>query len=228
MRTIKSFVLRGGRISPRQRQGLDQWLQTYLPPVSEKTWLFRDIFGREAPTIMEIGFGMGASLLEMAQNNPHINYLGVEVHQAGLGNLAADLHDLNIQNVRLVPLDAVQLLNTHIADETLDGLQIFFPDPWPKKRHHKRRLIQKEFVQLITTKLKPGGFLHCATDWLEYAEQMRDVLSQQPGLQNQFSGDGFALRPVSRPYTKFEQRGVGLGHSVRDLYYIKTMAASNF
>jgi len=171
---------------------------------------------------------MGASLLEMAQNNPHINYLGVEVHQAGLGNLAADLHDLNIQNVRLVPLDAVQLLNTHIADETLDGLQIFFPDPWPKKRHHKRRLIQKEFVQLITTKLKPGGFLHCATDWLEYAEQMREVLSQQPGLQNQFTGDGFAPRPASRPYTKFEQRGVGLGHSVRDLYYIKPMRVSNF
>lgn len=225
MRTIKSFVLRGGRISPRQREGLEHHLQQYLPDLQETPWNLERLFGRKADTVLEIGFGMGASLREMAQNNPHVNYLGIEVHQAGLGSLAADLHDLAIQNVRLVPADAVEILNNRIADNSLSGVQIFFPDPWPRKRHHKRRLIQTDFVQLVTKKLKLGGFLHCATDWLEYAEQMLAVLSQEIDLKNQFPDTGFAPRPISRPLTKFEQRGMNLGHSVRDLIYIKTNPA---
>lgn len=219
-RTIKSFVLRAGRMTTRQQQGLDQWFKEYHLS-NQAVWDFEEIFGRDAPTIVEIGFGMGASLLAMAKENPEQQYIGIEVHRAGLGGLAADLHEQQLNNVRLVSEDAVEIFKKNIKDASLAGVQIFFPDPWPKKKHHKRRLIQKEFVHLLAEKIQSGGFLHCATDWEDYAEHMLDVLSAEPTLKNQQAEGGYIPRPESRPLTKFEKRGERLGHGVWDLYFIK-------
>ncbi|KTC98263.1 tRNA (guanosine(46)-N7)-methyltransferase TrmB [Legionella erythra] len=220
-RTIKSFVLRAGRTSNRQQQGLDQWLPAYELPLDGSLWDWRTLFNREADTVVEIGFGMGASLLAMALRHPDINFVGIEVHRAGLGSLAADLHEQGLTNVRLVAMDAVEVIKTRIADASLAGIQVFFPDPWPKKRHHKRRLIQPDFVSLLAAKLQKGGFLHCATDWQDYADHMLAVLDKEPALINQQAGGGFSPRPETRPLTKFEQRGQRLGHGVWDLIYTK-------
>jgi tRNA (guanine-N7-)-methyltransferase len=221
-RRIKSYVLRAGRVSNRQQQGLDLWIKDYALPMADSPWNLAEKFGREADTIVEIGFGMGTSLLHMAQNNPAANYIGIEVHQAGVGSLAADLHDHQVTNVRIVAHDAVEAFQTQIADNSLAGIQIFFPDPWHKKRHHKRRLIQPEFIQLLTQKIKVGGFIHCATDWQEYAEHMLEVLSAAPGLHNSQAEGGYSPKPDSRPLTKFELRGERLGHGVWDLIFLKS------
>ncbi|KTD40078.1 tRNA (guanosine(46)-N7)-methyltransferase TrmB [Legionella parisiensis] len=220
-RKIKSYVLRAGRVSNRQRQGLDFWLKNYELTVDGTPWNLSKEFGRTADTVIEIGFGMGASLLAMAKNNPELNYIGIEVHQAGVGSLAADLHEYKLLNVRIVAHDAVEVFRTKLLDNSLAGVQIFFPDPWHKKRHHKRRLIQKEFIQLLTKKIKPGGFIHCATDWQDYAEHMLEVLSTEMTLQNTQKEGGYSPRPLSRPLTKFEQRGERLGHGVWDLIFTK-------
>ncbi|WED43426.1 tRNA (guanosine(46)-N7)-methyltransferase TrmB [Legionella cardiaca] len=220
MRTIKSFVLRGGRVSNRQQQGLEHWLKDYEIPLMKTGWDLEELFGRKADTIVEIGFGMGASLLVMAEQHPEINFIGIEVHRAGVGSLAADLHEKSIKNVRIVSHDAVEVFKHHFAKDSLAGVQIFFPDPWPKKRHHKRRLIQPEFVKLIVDRIKNGGFLHCATDWQDYAEHMLNVLSAESQLRNT-QNEGFSPRPETRPLTKFEQRGNKLGHGVWDLIYRK-------
>ncbi|HHF7373443.1 tRNA (guanosine(46)-N7)-methyltransferase TrmB [Legionella bozemanae] len=220
-RKIKSYVLRAGRVSNRQRQGLDLWLKDYELTVDGSPWNVSQEFDRTADTVIEIGFGMGASLLAMAKNNPELNYIGIEVHQAGVGSLAADLHEYQLSNVRIVAHDAVEVFRTQLLDNSLAGVQIFFPDPWHKKRHHKRRLIQKEFIQLLTKKIKPGGFIHCATDWQDYAEHMLEVLSTEPTLQNTQKEGGYSPRPLSRPLTKFEQRGERLGYGVWDLIFTK-------
>ncbi len=220
-RTIKSFVLRTGRVSNRQQQGLDQWLPDYVMPKPESVWSLSTEFGRTADTVVEIGFGMGASLLSMAKARPDINFLGVEVHLAGIGSLAADLHDEQINNVRVAPFDAVEVFTHSLADNSLAGVQVFFPDPWPKARHHKRRLIQAEFINMLVQKIKVGGFVHCATDWQNYAEHMHAVLSEQPALRNQNPDGDYVPRPDTRPLTKFEQRGERLGHGVWDLVYIR-------
>ncbi|QMT61197.1 tRNA (guanosine(46)-N7)-methyltransferase TrmB [Legionella sp. PC997] len=220
-RKIKSYVLRAGRVSNRQRQGLDLWFKNYELTVGGTPWNLEEEFRRVANTVVEIGFGMGASLLTMAQNNPELNYIGIEVHQAGVGSLAADLHEYQLSNVRIVAHDAVEVFRTQLLDNSLAGVQIFFPDPWHKKRHHKRRLIQKEFIQLLAKKIKPGGFIHCATDWQDYAEHILDVLSTEPTLQNTQKDGGYSPRPLSRPLTKFEQRGERLGHGVWDLIFTK-------
>ena len=220
-RRIKSYVLRAGRVSPRQQQGLDLWLEQYQIPANSQPLNYTQEFGRTADTVVEIGFGMGASLLTMAQNNPHLNYIGIEVHKAGVGSLAADLHDHKITNVRIAACDAVEVFQKQLVDNSLGGVQIFFPDPWHKKRHHKRRLIQPEFIHLLMKKIRKDGFIHCATDWQEYAEHMREVLSAEPNLKNQQSDNSYSTRPASRPLTKFEQRGERLGHGVWDLIYIK-------
>ncbi len=219
-RTIKSFVLRAGRMTARQQQGLDLWFKEYQL-TSQAAWKLEDIFAREAPTIVEIGFGMGASLLAMAKANPQNNYIGIEVHRAGLGGMAADLHDHQLTNVRLVCDDAVEVFKNLINDSSLSGIQIFFPDPWPKKKHHKRRLIQAEFVHMLAEKLQSGGFLHAATDWQDYAEHILEVLSAEPLLVNQQQEGGYTPRPESRPLTKFEMRGERLGHGVWDVLFIK-------
>lgn len=220
-RTIKSYILRAGRISNRQQQGLDLWLKHYELALTGTPWSLSTEFNRTADTVVEIGFGMGTSLLIMAQNSPHINYIGIEVHKAGLGSLAADLQDHQVTNVRLIGEDAVQVFKTQIEDNSLAGVQIFFPDPWHKKRHHKRRLVQREFIQLVVQKLKPGGFIHCATDWQEYADHMLEVLTQNPELHNSQQSGGFCLKPTSRPDTKFERRGTRLGHGIWDLIFTK-------
>ncbi|HHI9464306.1 TPA: tRNA (guanosine(46)-N7)-methyltransferase TrmB [Legionella anisa] len=220
-RKIKSYVLRAGRVSNRQRQGLDLWLKNYELTVDGSPWDLSEEFIRTADTVVEIGFGMGASLLAMAKNNPGLNYIGIEVHQAGVGSLAADLHEYQLSNVRIVAHDAVEVFRTQLLDSSLAGVQIFFPDPWHKKRHHKRRLIQKEFIQLLTKKIKPGGFIHCATDWQDYAEHILEVLSTEPTLKNTQKEGGYSPRPLSRPLTKFEQRGERLGHGVWDLIFTK-------
>ena len=221
-RRIKSYVLRAGRVSNRQQQGLDLWLKNFKLSMGDAPWQLSETFGRTADTIAEIGFGMGASLFTMAQKSPELNYIGIEVHQAGVGSLAADLHDHQIANVRIVAHDAVEVFRTQLADNSLAGVQIFFPDPWHKKRHHKRRLIQPEFIQLLTQKIKPGGFIHCATDWQEYAEHMMEVLSAEPALRNSQTDGAYSPRPESRPLTKFEKRGERLGHGVWDLIFIKS------
>ncbi|CEG58010.1 tRNA (guanosine(46)-N7)-methyltransferase TrmB [Legionella fallonii] len=220
-RRIKSYVLRAGRVSNRQQQGLDLWLQHYELTVSNEPWSLDKEFGRSADTVVEIGFGMGTSLLSMAKDNPQNNYIGIEVHKAGVGSLAADLHEYQLSNVRIVAHDAVEVLQAQVEDNSLAGVQIFFPDPWHKKRHHKRRLIQPEFIQLVSKKMKQGGFIHCATDWQEYAEHILDVLSAEPMLRNQNLAGGYSPRPDSRPLTKFERRGERLGHGVWDLIFIK-------
>lgn len=220
-RKIKSYVLRTGRVSNRQQQGLDLWLEHYELPRDSGTWDFDAVFNRAADTVVEIGFGMGTSLFKMAQAHPLLNYIGIEVHRAGVGSLAADLHDHKLTNVRLVAHDAVEVLHQQIADNSLAGIQIFFPDPWHKKRHHKRRLIQTEFINLLAKKIKVGGFIHCATDWQEYAEHIMEVLTTEPLLANQQADGGYAPKPDSRPLTKFEQRGERLGHGVWDLIFIK-------
>ena len=221
-RTIKSFVLRTGRVSNRQQQALDSWLNDYILPQQSEPWSLPAEFGRDAETIVEIGFGMGHSLLTMAQARPEYNFLGIEVHQAGIGSLVADLHDQEVTNVRIASFDAVEVFKTYLPDTPLAGVQIFFPDPWPKKRHQKRRLVQAEFIKHIVKKIKIGGFIHCATDWQDYAEYMHTILSAEPALQNQQVDGGFAPRPDSRPLTKFEQRGQRLGHGVWDLIFIRT------
>lgn len=220
-RKIKSYVLRAGRVSNRQQQGLDLWLKDYELPLDSGTWDLTHAFKRDADTVVEIGFGMGTSLLKMAIAQPELNYVGIEVHKAGVGSLAADLHDHSVTNVRLVAHDAVEVLQQQIADNSLAGIQIFFPDPWHKKRHNKRRLIQSDFIHLLAQKIKIGGFIHCATDWQEYAEHIMEVLSAEPLLSNQQADGGYAPKPDSRPLTKFEQRGERLGHGVWDLIFIK-------
>lgn len=218
-RTIKSFVLRKGRISTRQQNALEHHFKDYELKFDNKEWDLEVLFARKADTIVEIGFGMGASLAAMAEASPELNFIGIEVHQAGVGSLSADLHDKNLTNVRIVSHDAVEVFKHCIPKNALAGIQIFFPDPWHKKKHHKRRLIQSEFVALLSEALKQDGFLHCATDWEDYAFHMVEVLSKEPSLKNKF--DGFSPRPETRPLTKFELRGQRLGHGVWDLIYLK-------
>lgn len=221
-RTIKSFVIRAGRVTNRQHHALEHFLCNYELSLANAPWHLPTVFGREAETVVEIGFGMGGSLLTMAEQRPELNFIGIEVHKAGIGSLVADLHERGINNVRIIAHDAVEVFEQHIADNSLLGVQIFFPDPWPKKRHHKRRLIQPDFVDLLVKRIKVGGFLHCATDWQEYAEHMSSVLTANPALVNSQAEGEFSPRPATRPLTKFEQRGNRLGHGVWDLIYTKS------
>ena len=220
-RQIKSFVLRAGRYSKRQQEALDNMAHLYEIESNQQMWDLKEIFDKDADTVVEIGFGMGRSLFQMAQANPEINYLGIEVHRAGVGSLVADLNEYQVENVRIASHDAVEVFKYNIPDESLAGVQVFFPDPWPKKKHHKRRLIQPEFVQLLCRKLKPGGVIHCATDWEDYAHHMMDVLKSTKGIQNTQEGENFCPRPEHRPLTKFENRGKNLGHGIWDLMFMK-------
>jgi tRNA (guanine-N7-)-methyltransferase len=220
-RTVKSFVLRAGRVSPRQQAALDQWASAYELMPSATPWCFATIFNNDADVVIEIGFGMGGSLVTMAKQQPEINFIGIEVHRAGIGSLVAALREEGITNVRVAPFDAVEAFKTCLDDGVLSGVQLFFPDPWPKKKHHKRRLVQPEFVHLLVQKIKPGGFFHCATDWEAYAQQMLAVLSAEELLMNTQADGGYTPRPDRRPLTKFEQRGNRLGHGVWDLIFVR-------
>jgi tRNA (guanine-N7-)-methyltransferase len=218
-RSIRSYVLRQGRISNAQRRAHTELLPLYGVAFSPAVLDLDRLFGRAAPKILEIGFGMGETTAAIAQQHPENDYLGVEVHTPGVGSLLARIAELRLANIRVVQHDAVEVLENMIAPETLDGLHLFFPDPWPKKRHHKRRLIQGPFVSLLASRMKPGAVLHACTDWEDYAAQMLAVLSAEPTLRN--TALGYANRPEARPETKFERRGLGLGHRVCDLVFRK-------
>jgi tRNA (guanine-N7-)-methyltransferase len=216
-RPIRSFVLRQGRMSNGQTRALETLLPRFGIPYGEALLDLDQVFGRSAPKILEIGFGMGDSTAKIAQANPENDYLGIEVHGPGVGGLLKQIDELRLTNLRVIQHDAVEVLKHMIAPASLDGVHIFFPDPWPKKRHHKRRLIQPELVALLCEKLKPVGYLHAATDWQEYAEHILAVLSAEPKLAN--TATDYAPRPDYRPLTKFEQRGIKLGHGVWDVVF---------
>jgi len=219
LRAIRSFVRRDGRITPAQRRALVEYWPRY--GVSEDANLseWPAIFGRSAPVILEIGFGNGEALAAAALLHPENNYLGVEVHRPGVGSLLRRLNDQMIPNVRVLMDDATEVLANRIPDASLTGVHIFFPDPWPKKRHHKRRLIQPDFSARLARKLLSGGYCHVATDWMDYADQMRTVLSGTPGLVEDNGSPKSEQHIVERLSTRFEQRGRRLGHAVYDMVY---------
>jgi tRNA (guanine-N7-)-methyltransferase len=216
-RSIRSFVLRAGRMGSGQARALAELGPRFLLPYQEQQLNLEAVFGRGAPKVVEIGFGMGHATASIAEAERGSDFLGIEVHEPGVGALLKRIEELNLDNLRIVQHDAVEVFKHMLADASLDGIHIFFPDPWHKKRHHKRRLIQPEFVALLLQKLKPGGYLHLATDWEDYARQMLEVLSAETRLTN--SADDYAPRPDYRPLTKFEQRGLKLGHGVWDLVF---------
>ena len=218
-RPIRSFVLRAGRMGPGQERALEALGPRYLLPYAGTPCDFNTTFGRAAPRIVEIGFGMGDATWQIAQALPDSDFLGIEVHPPGVGALLKRIGELGLTNLRLIQHDAVDVLEHMLVTETLTAVHIFFPDPWHKKRHHKRRLIQPGFVNLLARRLMPGGRLHCATDWQPYAQQMLEVLSAEPLLRN--TAADFAPRPSYRPLTKFESRGLNLGHGVWDLVFVR-------
>lgn len=221
-RKVRSFVLRTGRLSDFQRNMMNEYWPIYGLSHQTEPFDFKKIYGNDKPVILEIGFGMGKSLVEMAEQNPDKNYLGIEVHTPGVGACIAYAVEKKVKNLRVICHDATEILRDCIADGSLAGLQLFFPDPWHKAKHHKRRIVQPHFVQTVCQKLANQGFIHMATDWENYAEQMLDVLQNNPQLRNTSSTKDYIPRPESRPLTKFEQRGHRLGHGVWDLYFIKT------
>jgi tRNA (guanine-N7-)-methyltransferase len=216
-RKIRSFVTRAGRASKGQLRALEALGPEFCLPYTAAPLDWAQTFGRSAPRILEIGFGMGVTTAEIAVLRPQDDFLGLEVHQAGVGALLKLIGEQDLTNIRMMQHDAVEVVEHMIAPDTLDGIHIFFPDPWHKSRHHKRRLIQPPFVALLASRLRPGGYLHCATDWENYAEQMLAVLGAEASLEN--TAEGYAPRPAYRPVTKFERRGIKLGHGVWDLLF---------
>jgi tRNA (guanine-N7-)-methyltransferase len=219
---VRSFVRREGRITEAQKRALEELLPRYGVAPGAAPIDFTELFGRDAPVHVEVGFGNGEALAAMAAANPQNNYLGIEVHRPGVGMLLRRLVADGIVNVRVACTDAKELLECCIPDCSLSAVYIFFPDPWQKKRHHKRRLVQTEFVGLLARKLKPGGLLHLATDWEEYAQQMLAVLTADKTFENTAEADPFMPRPQGRTLTRFEVRGQRLGHGVRDLVFRRT------
>jgi tRNA (guanine-N7-)-methyltransferase len=214
---LRSFVLRAGRMGPGQQRALRELGPRYLLPFDPAGRDFDTVFGRSVPRVLEIGFGMGDATAQVATALPGTDFIGIEVHQPGVGALLKRIGEQGLSNLRLIQHDAVPVLQQMVAPASLAGVHVWFPDPWHKKRHHKRRLIQPAFVALLASRLAPGGYLHCATDWQPYAEQMREVLSAEPLLVN--TASGYAPRPDWRPLTKFEARGLKLGHGVWDLLF---------
>ena len=221
-RRIRSFVTRAGRLSTAQARAIETLAPQFCIPYEKAPFDFSQAFGRRAPTILEIGFGMGDTTAAIAVSMPDKDFIGVEVHTPGVGSLLKLIGEQGLTNLRLIQHDAFEVVTHMIAPASLAGVHVFFPDPWHKARHNKRRLIQGPFVELLASRLAPGGYLHCATDWQEYAEQMLQVLSEAPALEN--SADDYAPRPAYRPVTKFENRGLRLGHGVWDLVFVKRQA----
>lgn len=218
-RTIRSYVRRAGRTTEGQARALSELGPRFVLPYQEQLLDLDVVFGRHAPTVLEIGFGMGDATAKIAQLQSDHNFIGCEVHEPGVGALLKHVGDLQLSNVRIVAHDAVQVLQHMVPEASLAGVHVFFPDPWHKKKHNKRRLIQAPFVDTLVRYLAPGGYLHCATDWEPYAQQMLEVLSGHPALHN--TAAGFAPKPAYRPLTKFENRGLRLGHGVWDLVFSK-------
>lgn len=216
-RPIRSYVLRQGRVSNAQQRAHDTLLPRYGVAYRDSLLDLNATFGRAAPKVLEIGCGMGETTAAIATAHPDIDYLGIEVHTPGVGSLLKLIEANALSNLRVIQHDAVEVLEHMIAPGSLAGIHIFFPDPWPKKRHHKRRLIQPPLAALLAQKLTPGGYVHAATDWHEYAEQILEVFTHTAGLTN--TAEGYAPRPGDRPRTKFEARGVKLGHGVWDVIF---------
>ncbi|TVP59570.1 MAG: tRNA (guanosine(46)-N7)-methyltransferase TrmB [Halomonadaceae bacterium] len=219
LRGIRSFVLRGGRMTVGQSKAWDRMWPRYGMSVAQGLIDPEQVFGRQAPLNLEIGFGMGRSLSTMAAAAPEQDFIGIEVHKPGCGALLADIEQLELTNLRIYRADANDVLDLCLPDASLNRLMLFFPDPWPKKKHHKRRIVQSAFAQKVRGKLKPGGLFHMATDWEEYAQQMLEVMNAEAGFENTSPEGGFVPKPPERPDTKFEVRGEKLGHGVWDLVY---------
>ena len=218
-RPIRSFVLRAGRMGPGQARALAELGPRFVLPFATTGIDFASAFGRDAPRIVEIGFGMGDATADIAEALPATDFLGIEVHPPGVGALLKQIGERGLTNLRLIRHDAVDVLEHMVAEASLAAVHIFFPDPWHKFKHNKRRLIQPGFVRLLASRIAAGGYLHCATDWQPYAAQMLEVLSAEPALRN--TASGYAERPAYRPLTKFENRGLGLGHGVWDVRFEK-------
>jgi tRNA (guanine-N7-)-methyltransferase len=216
-RVVRSFVLRQGRMGSGQHKALAELAPRFVLPYVVSGIDLNQVFGRAAPKILEIGFGMGQTTAEIAAANPDRDYLAVEVHTPGVGSLLKLIGERGLTNLRIIQHDAIEVIEHMIPNASLSGVHIFFPDPWPKKRHHKRRLVQPDLVEMISRKLLPGGYLHCATDWENYAVQMLEVLTSEETLEN--TAESYIERPKWRPLTKFELRGVRLGHGVWDLLF---------
>jgi len=218
-RRIRSFVLREGRTTPAQERALGELWPTFGIESGEAALDLAAVFGRSAPRCLEIGFGAGEVIGTLAENHPQIDYLGIEVHRSGIGRLLLRAEHSHLKNLRVICSDAVDVLRERIPDRSFDEVLVFFPDPWHKKRHHKRRLIEPKFVSLVAAKLRVGATLRLATDWQAYAEQMLAVCNADPALQSLSRDSTFVARPQFRPATRFERRGERLGHGVWDLAY---------
>jgi tRNA (guanine-N7-)-methyltransferase len=219
-RGIRSFVLRQGRMSPAQQRAVDALMPRYGIAFSSQAIDCAAVFGRRAPVVLEIGFGMGETTARIAAEHPNVDFLGIEVHLPGVGALLRQVDAMRLANVRVVRHDAVEVVGAMIAPRSLTGIHVYFPDPWPKKRHHKRRLLRPPFVHALAQRLARGGYLHVATDWAPYAEEVLATLAAEPLLVNR--SQGYADRPPWRPQTKFERRGMALGHPVFDLLFERT------
>lgn len=221
IRKVRSFVKREGRLTKGQAKAMEDNWETMGLEHQQGLLNFEEVFGNNNPVVLEIGFGMGKSLVEMAKNDPDSNFIGIEVHRPGVGACLMDASEAGVKNLRVFEHDAVEVLADCIADESLAKLQLFFPDPWHKKRHHKRRIVQPEFVESLRKKLAIGGVFHMATDWENYAEHMLEVMTQANDFTNQSPTNDYVPRPDSRPLTKFEARGHRLGHGVWDLMFAR-------
>jgi tRNA (guanine-N7-)-methyltransferase len=219
VRPIRSFVLRAGRMGPGQQRAMAELGPRFVLPFRPQPLDLAATFGRSALAVLEIGFGMGDATAQVALARPDLDFIGIEVHAPGVGALLKRIGELGLDNLRLIQHDAVEVLERMIAPASLAGVHLWFPDPWHKKRHHKRRLVQAAWVRMVAARLAPGGYLHCATDWEPYAEQMLELLSAEPTLRN--TAARYAAKPDWRPLTKFEARGLKLGHGVRDLLFVK-------
>lgn len=219
IRTVRSYVRREGRITKAQRRALDELWPRYGIDLEQGPIDFANVFGRRAPVMLEIGFGNGEALCELARSHPQNDYVGIEVYRPGIGSLLLKLETLMLDNVRVICGDAEPVLAEHIPAGSLDAVYLFFPDPWPKKRHHKRRLIQPDFIARVASRLRPDGCLHIATDWQDYAEHVLAVGAQTPALENTAGPNGYVSRPAERLLTRFERRGQALGHQVWDLVF---------
>jgi len=216
---VKSYVKREGRLTKAQERAIEEFWPTMGIDYQNAALKLSELFGRTAPVVVEIGFGMGKSLVEMAAASPEKDFIGIEVHRPGVGACLAEAGELGLSNLRVMDHDAVEVLNNMIPESALSRLQLFFPDPWHKKRHHKRRIVQSEFAELVLSRLQPGGCFHMATDWEPYAEHMAEVMNTTKGYVNTAQTGNYVARPEYRPVTKFETRGQKLGHGVWDLIY---------
>jgi len=219
LRKVRSFVLRAGRLTAAQRRSYDALSGKFTIRFEDKALDFGSVFGNGSPVIAEIGFGMGKATAIIAAENPDKNYIGLETHKPGIGRLLWEIEQRSLSNIRIIEYDAVEIFQKMIPENSLDGVHIFFPDPWPKKRHHKRRLIQKPFTDCIASRLKPGGYVYMVSDWQDYADWALSVFTNTAGLVNEYGG--FAEPQSWRPMTSFEKKGIDKNHEIKELWFIK-------